>query len=182
MPEQFPTLETERLVLTEITQSNLEDYFNIFRDEKVTKYYNINPLTKPEEAQKYIDWFRSRYKDNLGIRWGIRLKGKTNIIGTAGFNNFQRNHRASLGYDLHVDYWNRGYITEALHQVLGFGFNQLELNRIEAEVMPGNIASEKVLCKLKFKNEGTLRDWMLWDNKHYDMIMFSLLRKEFLTR
>ncbi len=109
----FPILNTERLELVEITQSHLTDYYNIFKDERATQYYNIIPFTKEEEAQKYIDWFQSRYKEGLGFRWGIKLKGEPGIIGTAGFNNYQLNHKANLGYDLHVDHWNKGYITEA---------------------------------------------------------------------
>ncbi|MDB5191310.1 MAG: GCN5-related N-acetyltransferase [Segetibacter sp.] len=63
--------------------------------------------------------------------------------------------------------------------VIEFGFSQLAVNRIEAEVMQGNIASEKLLGKCGFTNEGILREWMYWNNKHYDMTMFSLLRSDF---
>lgn len=175
---EFPYLQTERLELVEITQSHLTDYYEIFRDERVTKYYNIIPFKEEKEAQKYIDWFRTRYEEGLGIRWGIRLKGDDRIIGTAGFNNYQEKHRTNIGYDLHIDHWNKGYITEALSEILNYGFNILQVNRVEAEVMTGNIASEKVLEKLGFTREGVLRDWMYWNNRHYDMTMFSLLKRD----
>lgn len=178
MLENFPELQTERLSLIEIRQSHLNDYYQLFSDEEVTKYYNIVPFKEEKEAQKYLDWFSSRFKEGLGIRWGIALKGNENIIGTAGFNSFQRNHRGNIGYDLRPEYWNRGIITEALKAIIPFGFNKLEINRIEAEVMPGNTASEKVLTKLGFKKEGILRDWMYWNENHYDMIMFSLLKND----
>ena len=82
----------------------------------------------------------------------------------------------NIGYDLQKEFWYNGYITESLKEVLKFGFEKLEINRIEAEVMPGNIGSEKVLKKLRFEKEGLLRDWMLFNGKHYDMMMYSLLR------
>jgi ribosomal-protein-alanine N-acetyltransferase len=180
MFDKFPTLHTERLDLVEILQSHRSDFYEIFKDERAAVYYNILPFKKEEEAQKYISWFRARYKDGAGLRWGIRLKGgDSSLIGTAGFNNYQKNHRANIGYDLHVDHWNKGYITEALSEIVGFGFESLGINRIEAEVMQGNIASEKVLQKLGFTKEGVLRDWMYWNNTHYDMTMFSLLKREF---
>ena len=179
-PDKFPYLQTKRLELVDINQSHLTDYYKIFKDERIAKYYNIIPFKNEEEAQKYIDWFQSRYKDKSGIRWGIKLKDNTGIIGTAGFNNYHRNHRANLGYDLHVDFWNHGYITEALSEILNFGFEMLGINRIEAEVMQGNASSERVLEKLGFTNEGVLRDWMYWNEKHYDMTMFALLRKDCL--
>ena len=66
-----------------------------------------------------------------------------------------------------------------LKVVVEFGFKELEINRIEAEVMLGNTASEKVLAKIGFKNEGILRQWMYWNEKHFDMSMYSLLQSEF---
>ncbi len=176
--DAFPVLHTERLDLIEITQAHLADLFKLFRDEEVTRFYNLLPLKYEHEAQKLIDWFQNRFADKLGIRWGVALKGSQNIIGTVGFNSFTKHHRANIGYDLQPDHWNKGYITEALRAVIHFGFNRLEVNRIEAEVMPLNIVSDKVLAKLGFTNEGILRQWMFWDDKHYDMNMFSLLRSD----
>jgi len=66
----------------------------------------------------------------------------------------------NIGYDLKPEYWNRGYMSEALNEVLDFGFNKLEINRIEAEVMRGNKGSERVLSKLDFKKKGFLKKWM----------------------
>lgn len=177
--EVFPVLQTDRLDLVEIGQSHLTDIFSLFSDDRVTKYYNIVTLKEEKDAQSYLDWFRNRFALKAGIRWGIVLKGTTKLIGTAGYNNFTTQHRANLGYDLHPDHWGHGYVTEALTAVIEFGFARLLVNRIEAEVMPGNIASEKVLNKLKFKKEGLLRQWMYWNGHHYDMIMFSLLWQDY---
>jgi len=173
----FPKLESVRLDLVEIKQSHLEDVLNLFRDENVTKFYNLLPFRSEQDAQKFIDWYQIRFRDNLGLRWGISLKNKSNIIGTIGFNNFVKGHRANIGYDLKTEYWNHGYITEALKEVIDFGFNQLEINRIEAEVMQGNGISERVLKKLDFQKEGILKQWMFWNGNYYDMSMFALLKK-----
>ncbi len=173
--EKFPILHTERLDLVEIKQHHLSDIFKLFGNDQVTKYYNIKTLKEEKDAQKYLDWFTSRFNDKLGIRWGISIKDQSGIIGTVGFNNFTKGHRANLGYDLKLDFWNKGYIKEALKTVMKFGFEQLEINRIEAEIMPGNIYSEKALVSLGFEKEGLLRDWMLWEGKYYDMIMYSKL-------
>ena len=178
MLDTFPILYTERLQLIEITQAHLGDLFKLFGDSRVTQFYNVVTLTKEEEAQKYIDWFRNRFEGKAGIRWGISLKGESRIIGTLGFNNFAKNHRANLGYDLKADFWNKGYATEALKAVIEFGFNDLNINRIEAEVMQGNTASESVLTKLGFIKEGILREWVHWNDKHYDMTMFSILQSD----
>lgn len=174
----FPVIQTNRLDLIEINQNHLSDLFELFSDENVTKYYNLNTLTKVNEAQKLVDWFQLQFKNKSGLRWGLALKGEQKIIGTIGFNNFTKEHRANLGFDLQKKDWNKGYTSEALTAVLEFGFKVLEINRVEAEVMQGNIGSEKVLGKLGFKKEGILRQWMFWEGNHYDMSMFSLLRTE----
>lgn len=179
MFDTFPILYTDRLQLVEIEQHHLTDIFKLFSDSKVTRFYNIKTLTSESEAKKIIDLFQSRFNEKVGIRWGISPIGVNNIIGTIGFNNFSKQHRANIGYDLQSESWNKGYLNEVLKSVVEFGFNHLEINRIEAEVMQGNIASEKVLSKNGFKNEGVLRQWMYWNDKHYDMSMFSLLRSDF---
>ena len=78
------------------------------------------------------------------------------MIGTIGFNNFTKKHRANIGYDLIPEYWNQGYMAEALNEILNFGFIQLDINRVETEVMQGNENSERLLYKLNFKKEGVL--------------------------
>ena len=179
MFDTFPSLQTNRLDLIEIKQDHLSNIFKLFSDKKVTQFYNVVPLTNEDEAQKFIDWFQNRFAEQVGLRWGISLIGHNNIIGTIGFNNFTKQHRANIGFDLQVDFWNNGYLTEAIKKVTEFGFNKLDINRIEAEVMKGNNASERVLTKCGFKNEGVLRQWMYWNNKYYDMTMFSLLQSDY---
>ena len=179
MFDTFPSLETNRLDLIEIKQEHLGDIFKLYSDNNVTQFYNVVTLINEGEAQKFIDWFQNRFAEKAGIRWGISLKGNDNIIGTIGYNNFTKQHRANIGFDLQANFWNNGYLTEAIKVVTEFGFKKLDINRIEAEVMKGNIASEKVLAKNGFKNEGVLRQWMYWNNKYYDMTMFSILQSDF---
>lgn len=178
--DKFPILHTPRLDLIEIKQQHLKDIFKLLGDKRVTQFYNVVTLMEKQEAQKYIDWFRIRFEEGLGVRWGIALKEQNSIIGTIGFNNFIKGHRSNIGYDLHYSKWNKGYLTEALVEIVKFGFSTLDVNRIEAEVMQGNAASERVLEKAGFKKEGILRQWMLWNGKHYDMTMYSLLKSDFM--
>jgi ribosomal-protein-alanine N-acetyltransferase len=178
MFDSFPILHTDRLNLIEIRQKHLGDIYKLFADGRVTKFYNVVTLVEEKEAQKFIDWFRTRFAEKAGVRWGISLKGTDSIIGTIGFNNFTKKHRANLGYELHPDFWGNGYLTEALKAVVDFGFREIDINRIEAEVMQGNIASERLLTKIGFTREGILRQWMYWNENQYDMTMFSLLQSD----
>jgi ribosomal-protein-alanine N-acetyltransferase len=152
-PTTFPTLHTERFDLIEITQKHLSDLFALFCDENVVRFYNLLPFKNESEGKRLIELFQTRFANQTGIRWGIALKNTTNIIGTIGYNSYITNHKATIGYDLQASYWNRGFATEALQKIIDYGFNELQINRIEAEVMQGNLASEKVLTKLHFKKE-----------------------------
>jgi len=180
--ENFPILETNRFDLVEINESHLENIFELYSDQKVTKYFDLIPLKSKEEAKKEIDFYKKRFKDNIGIRWGIALKNQREIIGTLGFNKIIKNHKGRIGYDLQSKHWGKGIMSEVLEAIVQYGFNKLELNRIEAEVMQGNIGSEKLLTKLQFQKEGILKDWMHWNDNFYDITMFSLIKSDYQKR
>lgn len=180
MENKFPILSTARLNLIEIKQYHLHDIFEIFGDANVTRFYNVLTLKNENEAHPIIEWFQKRFHEKAGIRWGITLKGNNEIVGTIGFNNYTSGHRANIGFDLKSTYWNQGIMSEALDEVLLFGFEDLQVNRIEGEVMQGNLVSEKTLQKAGFVKEGILRQWMRWNDNYYDMSMFALLKNDWV--
>ncbi len=177
--KKFPTLSSERFELIEITESHVEDMFRLYSDPKVTRYFDLLPLQTQLQAKEAIEFYHKRFQNRTGIRWGIALKGQKGIIGTLGFNKILENHKGRIGYDLQHKYWGRGYMIEVLHCILNYGFERFNLKRIEAEVIPGNIGSERLLTKLNFEKEGVLRQWMYWNENFYDIIMYSLLDSDF---
>lgn len=172
-------IETERLVLRELRESDADDVFRIFGDDAVTRYYDLATFADVEQARLLIARMNARNANGDALRWGIARKDSDAVIGTGGFNQFVRGWaRAGIGYDLAQPYWNNGYMTEALRAMAQYGFEKLELNRIEALVAPGNIASARVLEKIGFQREGLLREYGYWKNQFWDLEMFALLRKE----
>ncbi len=176
--ESFPTLMSKRFELIEINETHLKNIFDLYSDRKVTKYFDLLPLKSIKDAEKEIKFYQNRFLKNEGIRWGISFKESSEIIGTLGFNKIIKGHKARIGYDLQSQYWGKGYMTEALDTIITFGFEKLNITRIEAEVMVGNIGSEKLLSKLNFQKEGILRQWMYWNDQYFDIAMFSLLKVE----
>ena len=89
----------------------------------------------------------------------------------------------TIGYDLNRKYWGQGIITEALIPIIQSAFAGMlpcgDINRIQADTVPGNIASEKVLKKLGFKEEGLRRQSGFWKNAFHDLRCFGLLKDEF---
>lgn len=175
----FPVLETERLYLREITKEDTEGIFACFSNENVTRYYGEETLHRIEQAEKFVEFFSKNYEAKRGIRWGIEIKGNKGIIGTIGFNAWSPKHkRAEIGYEIHPDYWRKGYTSEALLKVLSYGFDVLGLTRIGAVVFIENEASNQLLTKVGFKKEGVLRDYIVQNNSSHDTYVYSLLKNE----
>jgi len=171
--DHFPALYTERFALIEITTDYVTDIYNIFSNDNVTQFYDCDSFKSKNEALKLIELFQKRFKDGTGIRWGITLKNDTKIIGTIGFNSFQSDMVGRLGYDLNENYWNQGIISEAIRIITEYGFRTLNLHRIEAKVIPENIASSIVLEKNGYIKEGIMRDKGFWKNQHHTLILYS---------
>ena len=180
----FPSLETERLMLTELHTADEADIFNLFSNSLVVEYYDLEAFKEISQAADLINLFKSRYKEKMGIRWAIRLKNTGQLIGTCGFNSWSSKMRnAVIGYDLHPEFWRQGYSIEAVRSIIKAAFSGLlpcgELHRIQADTVPGNNASESLLLRLGFKNEGLRRECGYWKNQFHDLRCFSLLRTEF---
>lgn len=175
----FPTLETERLRLREITAEDAEGIFSCFSLDSVTRYYGQETLESLEQARMFIEFFSKNYKEKRGIRWGIERKGGNGIIGTIGFNAWSPKHRrAEIGYEIHPDYWRKGFASEAISEVLSYGFEELGLTRVGAIVFKENKASNKLLMKMGFEKEGVLRDYMYQNGVSYDTNVYSIVKSE----
>lgn len=178
---KFPTLTTNRLILREILLEDAPDVFIIRGDYQVTRYNTGPAYSSVDQARRLIQSIRDGYVTRDELRWGITLKGGDNrVIGMVGFNYWNRtDRRASIGYDLARAYWRQGIMSEALRPVLRFGFTDLNLHRIEANVTEGNTASARTLLKMGFQQEGVWRERIYLRGRFHDMLQFGLLRREF---
>jgi ribosomal-protein-alanine N-acetyltransferase len=176
---RFPQLETERLILRSLTSHDLEFIYQHFSDPDTTRYLqNEEPIKTRQQAQAIVDFYTEPGVQTYN-RWVIVNKSDDSPIGTCGYHRWRKRHFcAEIGYDLVKAYWNQGFMTEALTEVLEFGFGKMELNRIEALVHPGNLASIRLLEKLRFQNEGLLRDYYFKGGMFHDSLIYSLLRRE----
>ena len=177
---RFPILETSNLLLRELDLEDVDDVFAIFSDPDVTRYYDLDVFVDRQQAEELVQRFRSRYEHGIGLRWAIAEKATPEtVIGTCGYNLWVRaSARAVLGFDLARSHWRRGIMTEALRHVLSFGFECMDLNRVEAVVFDRNEASSGLLQKLGFLNEGVLREYEFIKDDFVDVHMFSLLRRD----
>jgi [ribosomal protein S5]-alanine N-acetyltransferase len=179
----FPTLETPRLRLDAIADDDLQALYDLYSDETVTQYNDIQTFRSLEDARWLLRFIDKRFVDKVGVRWAVRLADTPcKLIGTAGFNVWMRSERyADIGYDLLPYYWNRGLTSEAVDGIVEFGFKEMMLNRVEAQVEVHNAASVRVLTKCGFAREGVLRQRAIWNGQFHDMTMWSLLREDWKT-
>lgn len=176
----FPVIKTPRLLLRQITRDDGGAMFAYFSKDEVTQYYDLASFTELEQAEKLIDAFQQRYEQQAGIRWGITLHSNPErLIGSIGYHNWQKEHfKAEVGYELTPEYWRQGIMTEAMNPVLQYGFDHLELNRIEAFIDPHNISSRRLLEKSGLAEEGLLRDYFFEKGQFVDAVIFGMLKKE----
>lgn len=175
----FPPLETQRLLLRNLTREDTDFVFSHFSDSAVSQYLmDQPPLSEYEEAQEIIRFYRDPEAKKRN-RWGIVRKADNQLIGTCGYHNWrQRDRRAEVGYDLSPACWGQGYMAEALPVILSNGFARMGLNRIGALVYTGNTRSVQLLQKLGFQIEGTLRDYHYLNDMFHDHYLFALLRRD----
>ena len=176
----FPTLRTQRLTLREIVLADADAIFGIRSDYAVTRLNIGAAYESREQAVELIESMTTHYAERGELRWGITLRDDERIVvGMCGYNTWhQIDRRASVGFDLARAYWRRGIMREALDAVVRFGFEEMALNRIEADASAENIASIELLRSLGFKPEGTQREQYWDDGQFHALHLFGLLRQE----
>ena len=163
--------------LTPLTDGDIDDLFRHFADPEVTAYLDLAPIEARFQTWDVIDWAAAVRADGTGVRWTIRDADGA-FVGTCGFHllTYLRARRGEIGYDLARSRWGRGVMAQVMPAVLKFGFDVLDLRRIEAMVTPGNERSMRLLERHGFAREGVLRDYGFWRDRFWDQVLFSRLR------
>ena len=180
----FPTLETERLLLRELTYEDIPAVFQHFSNEEVARYADAHPTKTDDEAREIIDWGKGLVEHKMGALWGIIRRedsvflGQVNCVYRSDNNFAMKIHRAEIGYDLTPQYWGQGYMSEAVETVISHIFTNTSIDRFEGIVHTENVRSHKVLERAGFQKEGVLRNYVLWEGDHWDMVLFSLLKQD----
>ena len=176
-----PMLETDRLRLRRINAADYEDWLAVWHSPGVLDYLiDFDGLPGGEVASAIIEWAERIIRERSGIRWAITLKPNDGMIGSCGFHLYaRRDRRVEIGYELHSDYWRQGIMTEAAEAVVQFCFDQLDVHRVEADVVEGNAASAALLSKLGFTLEGNWRDRVFKRGAFHSIWQFGLLAPDY---
>ncbi|MBO0995012.1 GNAT family N-acetyltransferase [Bacillus sp. SD088] len=176
---EMPVLETERLRLRKLKDTDVEDVFYYGSDVKVSRYVTWDRHQTITDTKQFLEFAKERYAENQVAPWGIEWKETGKIIGTIDFIWWKPKHRsAEIGYVLSRDFWGKGIMTEAAKEVIRFGFEEMDLMRIQARCLDENIGSSRVMEKAGMSFEGILRKAMFTKGKHWDIKIYSILRGE----
>lgn len=175
-------LETERLILRPIEESDALALFPIINDPDVASGLLTMPHPYPEDG--LVPWIR-KAQEAMGRKeqyhMVIVLKEPGLPMGVCSLSDLSWEHaNAELGYWLGKKYWGRGYMTEAVTGIVRFGFEELGLERIYACCFANNPASARVLEKVGFRYEGCARHEYKKDSEFVDMRHFGMIRQDFI--
>ncbi len=176
----FPTLETQRLRLRELQESDAEDIHAMRSDESVMQFIGRARSTSSNDARELIERIQNEKTNTEAITWGITIKPDETLIGTIGLYRLKKEHfRGEIGYLLAKPFWGNGYMSESVVRVLKHAFESLGFHSIEADINPANSASKRVLDRAGFKLEGQLKESFYFDGKFYDSHIYSILAADF---
>lgn len=174
------TLETARLILRDFRVEDWSDAQEYGSDPEVVKYMPFGPNTE-DETKAFIGRAMARQNESPRAFYDFAIVRKSDhkVIGSCSINITNvENREAMVGYILNRNFWNQGYITEAVRAVISFGFEKMNLHRIIASCDPENTGSYRVMEKLGMVREGHLREERLFKGVWRDFLLYSVLEKE----
>ena len=174
-----PTLHTARLRLRPFDDADSDALFAMHSSAHVLRYWDSPPWREPERADRFLASCRQMAEDGSGVRLAMKLVSDGAFLGWCSLTRWNPDFRsAAMGYCLTDTAWGQGYATEAAGAVLQWAFDTLDLNRIQAEADTRNVASARVLEKLGFEREGTLREDCVVNGEVSDSWVYGLLRRD----
>jgi len=155
----FPVLETERLLLRQLTNDDAQEIFIHRSDKRILEFLDIPVSKSMEDALAFISKINNLIAANESAYWGIQLIGRQEIIGSICLWNVDyEEEKAETGYVLHPDFQGKGYMQESIAAVIKFGFQKLNLKKMVAEVHHDNLPSINLLRRNGFAFDSVSED------------------------
>jgi ribosomal-protein-alanine N-acetyltransferase len=177
---EFPVLTTQRLVLRQMHISDAATLM-YFRSAPELNVYSIRePATSITAMEELINRMLESERKGEGVHWALELRDQPGVmIGDIGIWKILReHHRGVLGYVLRKEHQGKGLLSEALQDVIQYGFNEINLHSLMAEVNPQNNASFQLLVRMGFRREGLFREDVYFRGEFHDTAVYSLLRSD----
>jgi RimJ/RimL family protein N-acetyltransferase len=173
------SIESQRLLLRLVRETDIPELMSINGDEEVTRFLPYATWKSLEDGKAWFDRVRALSAAGATLQFVVVERPSGRVIGTCLLFRYDKGSaRAELGYVMGRADWRKGLTHEALAALITYAFDTYELRRIEAEVNPRNIASSQLVRKLGFACEGLLRKRWFVKGESYDTNIYGLLREE----
>ena len=180
---EIKNFKSKNFIFRGLNQDDKYDVYCLFSDENVMRLDQSNPLKSVKETEDYINTVTQLNLSPHYMIWGVESKQTNKIIATCGFKNWDRhNQHAEIGGNLSSQFWGKGYAKEALITLLNYAFNDMYLNKIYGKTNWKNIPAIKLMSKIGFKQEGSLQEHQLLHGKYEDVLLFALLKKDYMLK
>ncbi len=177
-------LKGEKVILRPVRRSDIEYYLKWFNDPEVTQYLSMYlPMTEMAE-EKWIEELGTSRATTTAAFVIEAVEGEGNkAIGSVGLSNINsKDHNAIFGIGIgEKDYWSKGYGTEATRLIIKYGFDQLNLHRINSFAISFNERSIRLHLRVGFTEEGRQKEAVFKNGAYHDHVVFGLLRKAWLN-
>lgn len=166
----FPEIKTKRLLLRKVLPTDAESVMKIRGNEEAMRYIPRPRAKTVDDALNVIEMLANGIDEGKSINWAIsNAENPSEIFGIMGYVNFYPEQgKAEIGYMLHPDYWGKGYIPEAIAEVEKFGFQQINLQIIEAKIDPRNDNSRKILIRNNYQFDRLVQKEMVFQEEELD--------------
>ena len=176
---RVPPISTPRLLIRPARMSDAADLYEYSKDPEVARHVLWDAHRSIHQTRSYIRYLLKQYRNGQPASFVIELLSQRKVIGTIGFMWVQQENRAAeIGYSLSRAYWNKGVMTEALDAMITFGFEKLNLNRIEGQFESDNPASGRVMQHVGMHREGLLRQRLFNKGRFADVELYAILRHD----
>jgi len=177
--EHLP-LQTERLLLRPLVPEDAQALFGIFSDPLVVRWGSSPAWTEMSQADEFVQRAADAQAAGTSLRLALVRREDDRLIGQCTlYAVSDQNRRAEMGYTMASDSWGRGYMNEALHALIDYGFETLDMIRIEADIDPRNTASARLIERMGFVREGLLRERWHVGSDVQDSALYGLLARDY---
>ncbi len=171
----LPQLTTTRLLLQQIAPDDQQFIFEGLSHPAVIPFYGVQ-YQSFEDTAKQMDWYKKSLDEGSGGPWKIVDKTTGEKLGVIAYYFHKPEHKkAEVGFWLFPQHWNKGFISEALIAVNDYCKNEKAIHRLEAFVEAGNDASSRVLEKVGFAYEGTMKDCEIKNGSYISLKVYGLI-------
>ena len=166
------TLSTSRLLLRRIVQSDAKEIYEGFVNQDEFCYYANKKKRTLEEQIKSLEGIEEKYINPYYFNWVIVLGMENKIIGSINAHYFEKENKVLINYGLDNRYFNNGYMSEALKEVLKYLKEEVKIFTIESGCVVKNIGSKRVMEKAGMKLIGIKEKEVELSDGLHDMYEF----------